>query len=97
MNLLGLAFSLIRYTAVMESHACFLDKLQCIFSFRLDMKSVAIFVIEAIKNGGGGGGGERGRTGAVVRASDFGPRGPWFEPRPGPFVMALSKSHLPLA
>ena len=25
----------------------------------------------------------RGRTGTVVRASDFGPRGPWFEPRPG--------------
>ena len=25
----------------------------------------------------------RGRTGAVVRASDFGPRSPWFEPRPG--------------
>ena len=25
----------------------------------------------------------RGRTGAVVRASDFGPRGPSFEPRPG--------------
>ena len=24
-----------------------------------------------------------GQTGAVVRASDFGPRGPWFEPRPG--------------
>ena len=24
----------------------------------------------------------RGRTGALVRASDFGPRGPWFEPRP---------------
>ena len=22
----------------------------------------------------------RGQTGAVVRASDFGPRGPWFEP-----------------
>ena len=22
------------------------------------------------------------RSGAVVRASDFGPRGPWFEPRP---------------
>ena len=22
------------------------------------------------------------RGGAVVRASDFGPRGPWFEPRP---------------
>ena len=26
--------------------------------------------------------GERWRSGAVVRASDFGPRGPWFEPRP---------------
>ena len=25
---------------------------------------------------------ERWRSGAVVRASDFGPRGPWFEPRP---------------
>ena len=25
----------------------------------------------------------RGRSCAVVRASDFGPRGPWFEPRPG--------------
>ena len=24
-----------------------------------------------------------GRTGAVVRTSDYGPRGPWFEPRPG--------------
>ena len=24
----------------------------------------------------------RWRSGAVVRASDFGPRGPWFEPRP---------------
>ena len=24
----------------------------------------------------------RGRTGAVVRVSDFGPRDPWFEPRP---------------
>ena len=23
-----------------------------------------------------------GLTGAVVRASDFGPRGPWFDPRP---------------
>ena len=22
------------------------------------------------------------RSGAVVRVSDFGPRGPWFEPRP---------------
>ena len=28
------------------------------------------------------GSGERWRSGAVVRASDFGPRGPWFEPRP---------------
>ena len=25
----------------------------------------------------------RGRSGAVVRASDFGTRGPWFEPWPG--------------
>ena len=25
---------------------------------------------------------ERWRSGAVVRASEFGPRGPWFEPRP---------------
>ena len=25
---------------------------------------------------------DRWRSGAVVRASDFGPRGPWFEPRP---------------
>ena len=33
----------------------------------------------------------RWRSGAVVRASDFGPRGPWFEH----FVVALSKSHLP--
>ena len=24
----------------------------------------------------------RWQSGAVVRASDFGPRGPWFEPRP---------------
>ena len=24
----------------------------------------------------------RWRSGAIVRASDFGPRGPWFEPRP---------------
>ena len=24
----------------------------------------------------------RWRSGAVVRASDFGPRGPWFEPQP---------------
>ena len=24
----------------------------------------------------------RWRSGAVVRASDFGPKGPWFEPRP---------------
>ena len=31
----------------------------------------------------------------MVRASDFGPRGPWFEPRPVHFVVALSKSHLP--
>ena len=38
----------------------------------------------------------RGRAGAVVRASDFGPRGPWFEPRPGAIpVVALSKSHSP--
>ena len=28
-------------------------------------------------------GSNTGRTGAVVRASDIGPRGPWFEPRPG--------------
>ena len=28
----------------------------------------------------------------MVRASDFRPRGPWFEPH---FVVALSKSHLP--
>ena len=27
----------------------------------------------------------------MVRVSDFGPRGPWFDPRP---VVALSKSHL---
>ena len=26
--------------------------------------------------------GIRGRSGAVVRASNFGPRGPWFEPWP---------------
>ena len=25
---------------------------------------------------------DRWRSGAVVRALDFGPRGPWFEPRP---------------
>ena len=25
---------------------------------------------------------DRLRSGAVVRASDFGPKGPWFEPRP---------------
>ena len=37
----------------------------------------------------------RGRTGAVVRVSDFGPRGPWFDPGRAPFVVALSKSHLP--
>ena len=36
----------------------------------------------------------RGWTCAVVRASDYGPRGPWFEPRPGPFVVALTKSHV---
>ena len=30
-----------------------------------------------IKNGSAGW-----RSGAVVRVSDFGPRGPWFEPRP---------------
>ena len=39
----------------------------------------------------------KGWTGAVVRASEFGPRGPLFEPRPGAFSVALSKSHLPLA
>ena len=27
----------------------------------------------------------RGQSGAVVRASDFRPRGPWFELQPGPF------------
>ena len=32
-----------------------------------------------MRGGGGGGGGAR-QTGAVVRASDFGPRVPWFEP-----------------
>ena len=32
----------------------------------------------------------------MVRASDFGPMGPWFEPRPVHIlVVALSKSHLP--
>ena len=37
----------------------------------------------------------RWRSGAVVRASDFGPRGPWFKtPAGAHFVVALSKSHL---
>ena len=32
----------------------------------------------------------------MVRASDFGPRGPWFATPAGVhFVVALSKSHLP--
>ena len=35
------------------------------------------------------------RSGAVVRALDFGPMGPWFEPRPVHKNVALSKSHLP--
>ena len=38
---------------------------------------------------------KRGRTGAVVSVVDYGPRGPWFET--WPFVVALSKSHLPPA
>ena len=40
----------------------------------------------------------RGRTGAVVRASDFEPKGFLVRaPAGAPFVVALSKSHLPLA
>ena len=32
----------------------------------------------------------------MVRASDFGPRGPWFEPHlVHIFVVAFSKSHVP--
>ena len=31
----------------------------------------------------------------MVRASDFGPRGPWFESRPVNISLWLSKSHLP--
>ena len=32
----------------------------------------------------------------MVRASDFGPRGPWFgAPAGAHFVVALSRSHLP--
>ena len=37
-----------------------------------------------------------GQTGAVVRASDYGPSGPW-KPWPGRRFLALSKSHLPPA
>ena len=33
----------------------------------------------------------RGRTGAVVRASDFGPRGPGFEPRAGAVRLVLEQ------
>ena len=33
----------------------------------------------------------RGRTGAVVMASDFGPRGPWFEPWPGAVPCSLEQ------
>ena len=40
-----------------------------------------------------------GRNGAVDRASDFGPRGLWFDSPSVQkhFVVALSKSHLPSA
>ena len=39
----------------------------------------------------------RWRSGAVVRASDFGPRGPWFEPRPVHISLWPWASHIYLA
>ena len=57
----------------------------CSKEVKIALRQVFIyFFLGGGEQGGGGRGGGRkgvGRTGAVVRASDIGPRGPWFEPR----------------
>ena len=56
----------------------------CSKEVKIALRQVFIYFFLGGGAGGGGAGGEErgvGRTGAVVRASDIGPRGPWFEPR----------------